>query len=98
MHEGVWTVKCCRGSTVNLCMCVWDSQSFSQLGCCCLTMAVLSADVLRWHVSFYLTFPGFLFMLLLFLHFGKLGKAQVAIFFKFYNVNDLPFKTFLKEM
>lgn len=31
-------------------------QSVSQLGCCCLTMAVLSADVLRWHVSFYISF------------------------------------------
>lgn len=61
MHEGVWTVKCRRGSAVELCvraarvlkcMC----QSVSQLGCCCLTMAVLSADVLRWHVSFYISF------------------------------------------
>lgn len=63
---GVWTVKCRRGSTVKLCVsvCVCEcvclsacvSQSVSQSGCCCLTMAVLSADVLRWHVSFYLTF------------------------------------------
>lgn len=37
-------------------------QSVSQLGCCCLTMAVLSADVLRWHVSFFLL--GFFFFLL----------------------------------
>lgn len=56
--KGVWTVKCRRGSTVKLCVCLSAcmcvSQSVSQLCCGCLTMAVLSADVLRWHVSFYL--------------------------------------------
>lgn len=61
MHEGVWTVKCRRGSAVRLCVRAtrvlkFVCQSVSQLGCCCLTMAVLSADVLRWHVSFYISF------------------------------------------
>ena len=79
MHEGVWTVKCRRGINsvcvcvcvcvcLSLCVCVWG-QSVSQLGCCCLTMAVLSAEVLRWHVSFYFNF--FMFLCLSFTFFKK---------------------------
>ena len=65
-HKGVWRGKRQRGSKVKLCVCVggvWAlcgwivcvGQSFSQLSCCSLTMAVLSAEVLRWHVSFHFT-------------------------------------------
>lgn len=62
MQEWVWTLPCRRGSMVRLCcvgacvclimlVCVWDTQSFSQRS---FTMAVLSTEVLRWHVSFNL--------------------------------------------
>lgn len=75
MHEGVWTVKCRRGSAAELCVRAARvlkraCQSVSQLGCCCLTMAVLSADVLRWHVSFYIRF-----------YFGKKKTLFIEVFF-----------------